>query len=61
MPGDKDREAPREAQEPHREDHSKIAREARLQRRSMHLRKLAIWRSQYDDYIRQAKAAMTGV
>lgn len=61
MPGDKDKEAPNEAQELHREDHPEIAREARLQRRSQHMRRFAIWRSKYDDYIRQAKAAITGV
>jgi hypothetical protein len=61
MPGDKDKEAPTEAQEPHREDHPEIAREARLQRSRLQMRQLATWRSQYEDYIRRAKAVITGV
>ena len=61
MPGDKDKEAPNEAQEPHREDDREIAREARLQRRRLQMQQLALRRSQYEDYIRRAKAVITGV
>lgn len=49
-----------QAREPHREDHSDIGGEARLRRRRMLMRQLAARRSQYEDYVRQAKAAITG-
>lgn len=47
-------------QEPHREDHSDIGGEARLRRHRMLMRQLAARRSQYEDYVRQAKAAISG-
>jgi hypothetical protein len=58
MPDDK-KEVPK-AQELHREDRPDMDRGARLSRRSAGARGRSQY-SQYEDYIRQAKAAITGV
>jgi len=61
MPEDK--ELPK-VQERHGEDRPDVDRETRLQRRSIPTQRPMIGRSQYfqyEDYIWQAKAAITGV
>ena len=60
MPDDK-KEVTKGVKEPHGKDHSDMDYEARVQKHSIQKRRLAMWRSQYEDYIRQAKAAITGV
>lgn len=59
-PGSRREALDEQARQPHREDHSDIGREARLRRHRMQMRQLAIQRSQYEDYVRQAKAAISG-
>ena len=62
MPNDK--EVPKEAQGPHSEGHPNMNPEVRVPKRTTQARRLAFRRSQYsqyEDYIRQAKAAITGV